>query len=94
MLSPQEIAHIAELARLEITPEETKKYSRELSAVLDYIEQLEEAEVSPEDQVMVFSALQNVFRADEPEDWDTQELNLSLEASDRENGLVKVKKVL
>ena len=44
-LSKNEIQHIAKLARLELTEEELKKYGDQLSAVLNYIDQLKEVEV-------------------------------------------------
>ena len=40
-LSREEIKHIANLARLELTPEELDKYGEQLSAVLSYIDQLQ-----------------------------------------------------
>ena len=40
-LNDSEIKKIAELARLELTPEEEQLYARQLSEVLGYIDQLE-----------------------------------------------------
>jgi len=39
-LSTQQVEHIARLAKLNLTPEETEKFTVELSVVLDYIDQL------------------------------------------------------
>ncbi len=39
-LSSQHVEHIARLARLNLTPEEIKKFTVELTVVLDYIDQL------------------------------------------------------
>ena len=36
----QHVEHIARLAKLNLTPEETKKFTIELTVVLDYIDQL------------------------------------------------------
>lgn len=37
----EQIQHIANLARLELTPEEITRYRDQLSAILDYFEQLQ-----------------------------------------------------
>ncbi len=39
-LTPQEVQHIAKLARLELTGEQQELYREQLSAILDYIEKL------------------------------------------------------
>lgn len=41
-LTRQEVDHIAELARLELTEDEKNRYREQLSAVLDYITMLQE----------------------------------------------------
>jgi len=40
-LSIELVEHIAELARLELTDEEKSRYLQQLSAILDYFEQLQ-----------------------------------------------------
>lgn len=40
-LSMEEVEHIAELARLELTDEEKSRYRQQLSAVLDYFARLQ-----------------------------------------------------
>ena len=59
------IEKIAELARLNLKPEEKKKLEKDLSAILDYVktlEQLDTKNVEPTSHVL---NLENVFRADE-----------------------------
>ena len=46
MISKEEIKHIAKLARIELRDEEVLKFQKELSLILDYIEQLKEVDVS------------------------------------------------
>lgn len=41
-LTIEEVEHIANLARLDLTDEEKTRFSRQLSAILDYITQLQE----------------------------------------------------
>jgi aspartyl-tRNA(Asn)/glutamyl-tRNA(Gln) amidotransferase subunit C len=40
-VSRDDVRHIARLARLELTDEEVERFRRELSTILDYVEQLE-----------------------------------------------------
>jgi aspartyl-tRNA(Asn)/glutamyl-tRNA(Gln) amidotransferase subunit C len=45
-LSIDEVRRIAVLARLRLTPEEERVFQGQLSAILDYVKQLEELDVS------------------------------------------------
>jgi aspartyl-tRNA(Asn)/glutamyl-tRNA(Gln) amidotransferase subunit C len=66
MLSPDQVHHVARLARLELTPEEVERYSGELSKVLDWIEligELDLDDVAPTSHVI---DVENALRADEP----------------------------
>jgi aspartyl-tRNA(Asn)/glutamyl-tRNA(Gln) amidotransferase subunit C len=45
-LSLDEVRRIAVLARLELSPEEERVFQGQLSAILDYVRQLEELDVS------------------------------------------------
>jgi aspartyl-tRNA(Asn)/glutamyl-tRNA(Gln) amidotransferase subunit C len=45
-LSKEEVEHIAELARLELTEEEKERYREQLSAILDYAARLQNLDTS------------------------------------------------
>jgi aspartyl-tRNA(Asn)/glutamyl-tRNA(Gln) amidotransferase subunit C len=45
-LSREEVRRIARLARLELAPEEEERLAQQLSAILDYVKQLEALDVS------------------------------------------------
>jgi len=63
-LTPEEVDHIALLARLELSPQEKERAATELSQILDYFEKLNEldtSDVEPTDHVM---PMQNVLRPD------------------------------
>jgi len=45
-LTREEVRHIARLARLELAPEEEARLAQQLSAILDYVKQLEALDVS------------------------------------------------
>ena len=94
MLSSEQIKHIANLARLELSTEEEIKYGEQLSAVLDYVDKL--AEVNT-DNVLITSqtgGLVNAWREDEIKPWDETEVKNALAQGETVSGQVKVKRVL
>ncbi len=94
-LSKQEISHIAKLARLELTDAELEKYGGQLSAVLNYIDQLKEVDVKGVEPMAQASCLENVLREDEIKNWDEQEIEEALAgAPEMEDGFIKVKRVI
>ena len=65
-LSPQEVEHIAKLARLELNEEQKARYRQQLEAILDHVARLQEldtTDVPPTTSVAVTIA---PLRADEP----------------------------
>ena len=94
-LSKQEIQHIAKLARLELTDEELEKYGGQLSAVLNYIDQLKEVDVKGVEPTAQVTGMENVLREDEARDWDKKEIEEALaDAPEREGRFIKVKRVI
>jgi len=94
MLTTEQIKHIAELARLELTPAEEIKYGEQLSAILNYIDKLEKVDT---DQVLITSqigGLINSWREDNIRLWDRAEVEAALAQGETDNGRVKVKRVL
>lgn len=64
MLTTQQVQHIANLARIQIEPNELQTYATELSSILDFFKDLQEVEtegVIPTSQV---TGLQTVTRPD------------------------------
>lgn len=60
-----DIDHVANLARLALTPEEKTKFSRQLGEVLHHIRQLEQVDVSGIEPTAHAFPLDNVWQADE-----------------------------
>jgi aspartyl-tRNA(Asn)/glutamyl-tRNA(Gln) amidotransferase subunit C len=67
MLRPDQVLHVARLARLELTPEEVERFAGELSKVLDHIELIGQlgdmADVAPTSHVI---DVENALREDKP----------------------------
>lgn len=64
-LSDSDIQHLARLARLDITAEETARYADQLTAVVHYVETLSEVDTSKVTAHTGVTGLTNVLRADE-----------------------------
>lgn len=94
-LTIDQVQHIADLARIELTGKEKEKYAEELSAVLGFIEQLSEADtdnVVPTSQV---TGLVNIVREDVAEACDKETCKQILNAAPLTEGeYFKVKAVL
>lgn len=67
------VEHVANLSRLEMTPEELERYEKQLGAILEYIEQLRELDVTGAEPMAHPGDIQNVFRPDEPKPGVTNE---------------------
>jgi len=68
-LTREDVLKLAQLARLDVTDEEVEEYSKELSEILQYVEQLQSVDVDglkPTNQV---TGLTNVEREDEIKDY-------------------------
>lgn len=64
MLDQAEVHKIAHLARLEITPEEEAQFAQQLSAILDYFEQLESLDTTDVVPTTQAIELHNITRPD------------------------------
>jgi aspartyl-tRNA(Asn)/glutamyl-tRNA(Gln) amidotransferase subunit C len=92
-LSREQVLHIAELAKLGITEEETELFAEQLSEILDYAEmlnRLDTTSISPTAQAMV---LRNITRADQVAPSLTPDEILS-NAPQRQGNYFRVKPIL
>ncbi|MFO7917248.1 MAG: Asp-tRNA(Asn)/Glu-tRNA(Gln) amidotransferase subunit GatC [Anaerolineae bacterium] len=92
-LSREEVLHIAELAKLGITEEETEQFTEQLSDILDYFDmlsRLDTSDISPTAQAI---HMRNVTRPDEVEASLAPEEALK-NAPEREGGFFRVEPIL
>ena len=66
-LSPEEVKHVAELAKLTLSDEEVTLYAEQLSAILEYAEAVLEIDTSSVPPTPYVLPVVNVMREDEPE---------------------------
>jgi len=88
-----DVRYTAQLARLNLSEAEIAKFQSQLSQVLEYVEKLEEVDISGVDATAHANAVFNVLREDAPRDWFTAAEALS-NAPRKANDLFVVTKVV
>jgi aspartyl-tRNA(Asn)/glutamyl-tRNA(Gln) amidotransferase subunit C len=64
-LSDDDVRHIAKLCRLNLSDAEVKKFCKELTQILGFIDQLKEVDTSNTEVTAQVTGLTNQFREDE-----------------------------
>ncbi|MDD5760654.1 MAG: Asp-tRNA(Asn)/Glu-tRNA(Gln) amidotransferase subunit GatC [Candidatus Pacebacteria bacterium] len=64
-MDSEEINHLLELARIELSSQEKEKISRDLEKILDYVRQLQEVDTSGVEPMTGGTIIENVYREDE-----------------------------
>jgi len=93
-INRQDIDHIAELARLDLSIEEKDVFGQQFESILAYIGQLQELDTQHVDITAQVSGLLDVWRSDEVRPWDKDEVAAALAQGEGRDGYIKVKKVL
>ncbi len=65
-LTPEEVEHVALLARLRLTGEERKRFTTQLNSILEHFEQLQQIDTSGVPPMSHAVPMSNVLRDDEP----------------------------
>ena len=92
MITKEQVEHVAKLARLSLTEEEKELYSKQLSRILDYIDQLNEVNTSGIEPMTQPIPTVNVMRDDivKPK---PDKHGLLLNAPQEEYGFFRVPKI-
>ena len=98
MLTDTELDHIAKLARVRVAPKKREQLKKDLSAILGYIEKLNQADTSLVEPLYQTTGLVNATRTDEsreefPMTEKLEELLIG-QAPARKERFVKVKSIL
>ncbi len=95
MISKEEVKHIAKLARIKLRAEEVLKFQKELSLILDYIEQLKEVDVSKIDLKKGLTKFQGITRQDKETQKSIKQSSKLIDlAPDKKDNYFKTKKIL
>lgn len=93
MLTTEEVKKIAVLARISLSPEEVEKFQRELSTVLDYVEDLQKVDITGVEEVSQVTGLVNVQREDRVVEFGDLQA-ITSQAPEMKDGYYKVKAIL
>lgn len=88
-----DVQHVAKLANLKLTPNEEKNFEKQLSEVLDYINELQKINTDKVEPISNITGLQNVTREDIPSPSISQEDALK-NAPKTKNGYFEVAGIL
>lgn len=77
MISEADVARVALLARLSLTPEETRKLADQLSTVLKHFEQVSKVDTDGVEPLVTPTDMEEFWRADETVKWETPETALA-----------------
>lgn len=92
-LNKDEVKHIAALSRIGVTDEDIDKFSTDLGAVLDWVKQLEEVDVSNVEPTAHSTGTENISREDGISEFVSREEIRKLFPEEKD-GYDKVKSVL
>ena len=93
MLTKEEVVKIAQLARIALSGEEVEKFQKELSTVLDYVEELKKVDTEGLEEVSQVTGLVNVQREDRVVESEHRE-EIFKNAPEMKDGYFKVKAIL
>lgn len=92
-LDESQVRNVAKLSRLDLTEEETREFTDQLSAILDYVEKMNELDTENVPPLAHCLPINNVFRQDRVEDSLGAEKALA-NAPQRDGNFFKVPKIL
>ncbi len=92
-LTPDEVRHIALLARLGVSDQDVERFSGQLSSIIDYFEELKQVDTEGVPPTAYALDLHNVLRADETKPC-TDHDDVLANAPVQENGYFRVRAVL
>ena len=93
MIDKKEVKKIAALARIGVEEKDLEKFSHDLSAVLDWIDQLKELDVENVEPTAHITGMDDIVREDKVEEFSNTEKIIDL-FPEKEDRYDKVKSVL
>ncbi|MDC3414183.1 Asp-tRNA(Asn)/Glu-tRNA(Gln) amidotransferase subunit GatC [Aquibacillus sp. 3ASR75-11] len=92
-ITKDQVKHVAHLARLAISEDETEKMTKHLGDIIKYAELLNELDTDHVEPTTHVLDLKNVMRKDEPKKWIDKEDALQ-NAPDKQDGQFRVPSIL
>ena len=94
MLTSDEVRHIAKLAKLKLSDKEIKKFTKQLSNILGFFEQLQEVNTNDVEETSQVTGLENVLRIDEIEICKYTDELIECTPHKIENHCIKIPKIM
>lgn len=92
ILTISEVKHVAKLARIELSDRELKKFQQQMTAILEYIDRINEVDTEKVEPTWQVTGLENVQRSDKALEFMENE-RLIEAAPDSQGQQIKVKAV-
>ena len=93
-ITPDDVKYVAALAKIAVTHDEAAKLTKELDAILGYVQQLDAVDTTGLQPTYQVTGLTNVMRPDELVDYGTTREDLLKNAPRARDGYIEVPKVL
>lgn len=94
MITPEQVKHIAKLARLGLKEEDVGKFAKQLSSIMEYVEKLNEVDVKNVEPTSQVTGLENVMREDVEARFSNREDLLRCTELPVQNEQIQVKSVI
>lgn len=93
-ITTDDVKYVAALAKIAITDEEAKTFTKELDAILGYVRQLDSIDTTDLEPTYQVNGVSSVMRPDEIINYKTDRLDLLKNAPHERDGFIEVPKVL
>lgn len=93
-ISTDDVKYVAALAKIAITDDEAKRFTKELGTILGYVQQLDAVDTAGLQPTYQVTGLSNVTRKDAITDYGTTQKDLLKNVPRTRDGYIEVPKVL
>ena len=93
-LTRDDVLKLARLARLDLTDEEVEAFRKEMSDILKYVAQLDQADVAGLEPTSQVTGLKNVMREDTVRDYGVSPEDLMRLVPKKQDGQIKVNRMI
>ncbi len=93
-LTRDDVLKLAQLARISLSDDEVEEFSEELSAILQYVEQLQSVDVTGLKSTNQVTGLTNVMREDVVKDYGYKPADLLKNVPQVQDNQIKVKRMI
>ncbi|MDA8142262.1 MAG: Asp-tRNA(Asn)/Glu-tRNA(Gln) amidotransferase subunit GatC [Desulfobacteraceae bacterium] len=87
-ITPEQVIHVANLARLRVDPQAVEKLARQMATILDYVDTLGQVDTQQVPPTFHAIGLTNAFRDDTPQAHLPRERSLANAPAQEEGGFV------